>query len=183
MISGDWIVVIEGLTFAYMRTFNIIAGPPKIVTETPTATFSVTETPTSTSTSTVTSVDLTTLEPSTTTLPSTTLTRTIYTTPARVTVTSTIPVTRTRTTRTFTKTTTTKTVTTSCETQKPVRDPPCTIRPSKASLKATEVSTTGPLRRYQTYGGDRKHGHWNRDALPEPTQLAKRSPGMFVPQI
>lgn len=63
IISGNWIVVVEGLTFAWMRTFQIIAGPPKIVTETPTATVNVTATPTSTSTTTMTSVDVITLNP------------------------------------------------------------------------------------------------------------------------
>lgn len=45
MYSGDWIVIIEGYTFAWMRTFAINAGPQQTLTQTPTAIFNVTKTP------------------------------------------------------------------------------------------------------------------------------------------
>jgi hypothetical protein len=181
MTSGEWYVVVEGLTFAWMRSFQIIAGPPKIVTETPTVTVNVTVTPTSTITTTITSVDVTTLPASTTTVPFSTKTKTVHTTPARVTTTSTSKVTKVKTTRTLTQTTVTTTVTTSCQVQTPVRDPPCTIRPSKASLKAASVSVSAtPVPRNRHWSSSGKNlKQWIRDAMPEPVgDLEKRSPGM-----
>ncbi|KIY00523.1 uncharacterized protein Z520_04208 [Fonsecaea multimorphosa CBS 102226] len=142
MFSGDWTIVIEGLTFAWMRSFSIIAAPPVVVTTTPTATFTVTSTPSTTITTTITNVYSTTASPSTVTVPTTTTTRTITTTPPQVTVYWTSTITRTRTTRVFSKTISTTTVTTSCKTQTPARDPTCTIRPTKATLAAANESFT-----------------------------------------
>jgi hypothetical protein len=45
MYSGDWIIVIEGYTFAWMRTFAINAGPQQTLIQTPTAIFNITKTP------------------------------------------------------------------------------------------------------------------------------------------
>ncbi|EXJ72717.1 uncharacterized protein A1O5_03864 [Cladophialophora psammophila CBS 110553] len=142
MFSGDWTIVIEGLTFAWMRSFSIIAAPPVVVTTTPTATFTVTSTPSTTITTTITNVFSTTASPSTVTVPTTTTTRTITTSPAQVTVYSTSTITRTRTSRVFSKTVSTTTVTTSCRTQPPAKDPTCTIRPTKATLAAANASIT-----------------------------------------
>lgn len=134
-------VVMDGLTFAWMRTFQIVAGPPVTITSTPTATFTVTNTPSTTVTTNSTNVYSTTLSPSTVTVPSSTSTRTITTTPKQVTVYSTSTSTRTRTSRTWSSTVTTTTVTVSCQPQIIKRDPTCTIRPTKATLAA--ASNTG----------------------------------------
>lgn len=142
MWSGDWIVIIEGLTFAWMRNFSINAGPPVVVTSTPTLTYTSEYVPSTTVTTTFTSGYTTTLLPSTITLPSTTSTRTITVKPMQVTVTSTSTHTRLRTTRVFSKTITTTTITTSCKTQPPKRDRTCTLRPSKATLAAATVPVT-----------------------------------------
>ncbi|KAJ9608272.1 hypothetical protein H2200_007260 [Cladophialophora chaetospira] len=136
MVSGSWTAVIEGLTFAWMREFSIIAAPPVTISSTPTFTYSVTITPSTTITSTVTSVFTTSASPSTITVPTITTTRTITTTPAQKTVTSTSTITRLRTTRVFSKTVAITTITTSCQTQTPSKDPTCTIRPTKATLAA-----------------------------------------------
>ncbi|ETI27929.1 hypothetical protein G647_00378 [Cladophialophora carrionii CBS 160.54] len=136
MFSGTWTAIMEGLTFAYMRSFAIIAAPPVTVTSTPTATFTVTTTPSTTITSTITNVFSTTAPASTVTVPTSTSTRTITTSPAQTTVYWTSTSTRTRTTRVFSKTVSTTTVTTSCQTQTPSKDPVCTIRPTKATLAA-----------------------------------------------
>ncbi|KAK5048062.1 hypothetical protein LTR84_006252 [Exophiala bonariae] len=142
MWSGDWIVVIEGLTFAWMRNFSINAAPPVVVTSTPTLTFTTPYIPSTTVTTTFTSGYTTTLLPSTITLPSTTSTRTITVKPMQVTVTSTLTQTRQRTTRVFSKTVTTTTITTSCKTQPPKRDRTCTLRPTRATLAAADVPVT-----------------------------------------
>jgi hypothetical protein len=142
MFSGTWIAVIEGLTFAYMRSFEIIAAPPATVTNTPTATFTVTSVPSTTITTTLTSLLNATASALTITLPSSASTRTITTTPAPATTYWTSTITRTRTTRVFSKTVSTATVTTSCQTQTPTQDPTCTIRPTKATLAATNPSIT-----------------------------------------
>lgn len=68
MISGEWTVVIEGLTFAYARVFSIVAGPPVEVTSTATMTITETSTPMATETSTTISVIPTTLAPGTVTI-------------------------------------------------------------------------------------------------------------------
>ncbi|OQV00756.1 hypothetical protein CLAIMM_06215 isoform 1 [Cladophialophora immunda] len=158
MFSGDWTIVIEGLTFAWMRSFSIIAAPPVVVTSTPTATFTVTSTPSTTITTTITNVFSTTASPSTVTVPTTTITRTITTTPAQVTVYSTSTITRTRTSRVFSKTVSTTTVTTSCRTQPPAKDPTCTIRPTKATLAAANESIT-ILPRMRQFGRHSRDGH------------------------
>ncbi|EXJ64010.1 hypothetical protein A1O7_00345 [Cladophialophora yegresii CBS 114405] len=140
MFSGTWTAIMEGLTFAYMRSFAVIAAPPVAVTSTPTAIFTVTTVPSTTITSTITSVFSTTAPASTVTVPTSTSTRTITTTPAQTTVYWTSTSTRTRTTRVFSKTVSTTTVTTSCQTQTPSKDPLCTIRPTKATLAAAAAS-------------------------------------------
>ncbi|EXJ89107.1 hypothetical protein A1O3_02171 [Capronia epimyces CBS 606.96] len=176
MWSGDWIVIIEGLTFAWMRTFSIIAGPPVIITATPTATFTVTSTPSTTITTTMTNVFSTTLPPSTITVPSTTSTRTITTIPSQVTVYWTSTSTRTRTTRVFSKTTSTTTVTSSCRTQPPKKDPTCTIRPSKASLAASS-QTLSAIPRIRRSEGQMLRPAQPRAVGPQLGQLFKRGPG------
>ena len=45
MISGEWIIVIEAYTFAWMRKFAINAEPQQTWTQKPTAIFNVTKTP------------------------------------------------------------------------------------------------------------------------------------------
>ncbi|CZR54879.1 uncharacterized protein PAC_04763 [Phialocephala subalpina] len=45
MFSGSWYIVIEGLTFAYVRTFTLTVGAPTTVTATPTVTVGITSTP------------------------------------------------------------------------------------------------------------------------------------------
>ncbi|KAF4631994.1 hypothetical protein G7Y89_g6135 [Cudoniella acicularis] len=45
MFSGTWYIVIEGLTFAYVRTFTLTVGVPTTITETPTVTVGITSTP------------------------------------------------------------------------------------------------------------------------------------------
>ncbi|OAL32197.1 hypothetical protein AYO20_07965 [Fonsecaea nubica] len=169
MFSGDWTIVIEGLTFAWMRSFSIIAAPPVVVTTTPTATFTVTSTPFTTITTTITNVFSTTASPSTVTVPTTTITRTITTTPAQVTVYSTSTITRTRTSRVFSKTVSTTTVTTSCKTQPPAKDPTCTIRPTKATLAASLESITilPRMRQFERNGrnGNKRAGQ-RRDDSP-----------------
>lgn len=142
MFSGDWIVIIEGLTFAWMRNFSINAGPPVVVTSIPTVTYTTPYIPSTTVTTTFTSGYTSTLLPSTTTLPSTTYTRTITIRPMQVTVTSTLTSTRLRTTRVFSKTVTTTTITTNCRTQTPKRDRTCTLRPTRATLAAAGVPVT-----------------------------------------
>jgi len=139
MSSGEWIVVVEGLTFAWMRSFSINAGPQVTTYSTPTVTFTVTEVPSTTVSAMATSIYLTTLPPSTVTVLASVVTKMATTTPAKVTVISTSTSTRIRTTRLFTKTISTKTLTTSCKTQPPKRDPTCTIRPTKATLKALDI--------------------------------------------
>ncbi|KAK5196471.1 hypothetical protein LTR99_005259 [Exophiala xenobiotica] len=155
MFSGNWMIIVEGLTFAYMRTFDIIAGPPVTVTNTPTATFTVTNVPSTTITTTTTNVYSTTLPPSTVTVPSSTSTRTITTTPAQVTVYWTSTSTRTRTTRVWSSTVSTTTVTTTCKTQPPKKDPTCTIRPTKATLAAAS-NTANPVPRQRFRGAPRR---------------------------
>ncbi|OAP58358.1 hypothetical protein AYL99_07448 [Fonsecaea erecta] len=162
MISGDWTIVIEGLTFAWMRSFSIIAAPPVVVTTTPTATFTVTSTPSTTITTTITNTFSTTATPSTVTVPTTTTTRTITTTPSQITVYSTSTITRTRTSRVFSKTISTTTVTTSCKTQPPAKDPTCTIRPTKATLAASNESLT-ILPRMRQFG--KHNGNGDRRAI------------------
>ncbi|RVX75723.1 hypothetical protein B0A52_00079 [Exophiala mesophila] len=162
MWSGNWIVIIEGLTFAWMRSLDIIAGPPATVTNTATVTFSVTQTPSTTVTTTFTTGFTTTLTPATVTVPSTTSTRTITVRPSQVTVSVTTTSTRTRTDKVYSKTATTTTVTTSCRPQLPKRDPTCTLRPTKASLAAATVIETAlaRVRRIDKtiFGSRRFHG-------------------------
>lgn len=142
MWSGDWIVIIEGLTFAWMRNFSINAAPPVVVTSTPTVTYTTPYTPSTTVTTTFTQGYTTTLLPSTVTLPKTTSTRTITVRPMQVTVTTTSTSTRMRTARVFSKTITTTTITAGCKTQLPKRDRTCTLRPSKATLAAASAPVT-----------------------------------------
>ncbi|KIV81088.1 hypothetical protein PV11_08538 [Exophiala sideris] len=155
MFSGNWTVVVEGLTFAWQRDFSVIAAPPVTVTSTPTATFTVTNIPSTTITSTSTGWDSITISASTITLPSTTLTRTITTTPSRVTVYSTSTVSRTRTARSFSSTISTTTVTANCMTQPHRQDPTCTIHPTKASLLAAASSAVSSIVANTTVAADR----------------------------
>ncbi|EXJ94936.1 hypothetical protein A1O1_00054 [Capronia coronata CBS 617.96] len=177
MWSGNWIVIIEGLTFAWMRTFSVVAGPPVVVTSTPTATFTVTSTPSTTITTTITNVFSTTLPPSTTTVPSTTSTRTITTTPSQVTVYWTSTSTRTRTSRVFSKKAVTTTVTTTCRTQPPKRDPTCTIRPSKASLAASS-ETLSAVPRIRRGEGQLLRSGQRSPIQSRDGQLFKRGPDL-----
>lgn len=185
MFSGNWTVVVEGLTFAWERTFAIIAAPPVTVTTTPTATYTITSIPSTTTTSTSTGWYSTTLPASTITLPSTTSTRTITSTPPRVTVYSTLTISRTRTTRTFTSTISTTTVTTTCQTQQHRKDPVCTIHPTKASLLAavsTAVSNETVAAAHWLWGGASRDRHargaFKRGAIePRDGQLGKRGAG------
>ncbi|KAL2415570.1 hypothetical protein ABEF95_014231 [Exophiala dermatitidis] len=182
MFSGDWTVVIEGLTFAWMRTFSIIAGPPVVITATPTATFTVTSTPSTTITTTITQVYNTTLPASTTTVPSTTSTRTITTTPSQVTVYWTSTSTRTRTTRVYSKTVSTSTVTTTCKTQPPKKDPTCTIRVLKASLAAS-VNVSVSLPRMRRAEAERLRSMPRQIIEPRDGQLFQRGPDLCTTTI
>ena len=177
MTSGDWTIVIEGLTFAYMRIFSIIAQQPMVVTETPTATFSVTVTPSTTVVTTSTQVYSTNLPPSTVTLPSTTSTFTKTNTPAKVTTTSTKTLLLTRTSWAFSETIVSKTVTIACPTGLPVRDPSCTIHPTKASLLATDPASTPVKRERPRISGVAGRGDFNDDK-----RLGKRGAGMRFTQ-
>ncbi|KAI1623750.1 hypothetical protein EDD37DRAFT_438741 [Exophiala viscosa] len=160
MFSGNWTVVVEGLTFAWMRDFSIIAAPPVTVTTTPTATFTVTSIPSTTITSTSTGWDSITLSASTITLPSTTLTSTITTTPSRVTVWSTSTMSRTRTARTFSSTISTTTSTANCMTQPHRQDPTCTIHPTKASLLAAASSAVSSTVANTTVAANANRWFW-----------------------
>lgn len=197
MWSGDWTVIIEGLTFAWMRTFSIIAAPPVVITSTPTATFTVTSTPSTTINTTITNVYSTTLPPATTTVPSVTLTRTITTTPSQVTVFLNSTSTRTHVTKVFSSTVSTTIITTSCRTQPPRKDPTCTIHPTKASLAAASNPTVGnitvskatisPVPRFRGGGRERHMRGFDERRIIEPrgVNLVKRGPGkkLFLPLI
>jgi hypothetical protein len=52
MYSGNWIVVMKGNTFAWMRTFAINAESHQTLAQTPTAIFNVTKAPTVTTSTT-----------------------------------------------------------------------------------------------------------------------------------
>jgi hypothetical protein len=164
MASGNWIAVIEGLSFAYQRQFSIIAAPPVTSWNTPTATWNYTVTPSTTITSTVTNIVSTTADPSTITMPSSISTKTVTTTPSQVTAWWTSTITRTRTARLFTKTVSTTTVTTSCKTQTPSKDPVCTFSPTKASLLASLPTISGIPRNKQIVrpgSGSNAWSGWN----------------------
>ncbi|KIW16209.1 hypothetical protein PV08_06260 [Exophiala spinifera] len=181
MFSGNWMVVMEGLTFAWMRTFEIVAGPPVTITSTPTATYTITSTPRATVTTTSTDIYSTTLSPLTVTVPSSTSTRTITTTPKQVTVDSTSTSTRTRISRTWSATVTTTTVTVSCQPQIVKRDPTCTIRPTKATLAAAS-NTTYPAPRGRFFRGAPRRSR-RREAFVEPrreNQLFERGAGTLL---
>lgn len=179
MFSGNWMVVMEGLTFAWMRTFQIVAGPPVTITSTPTATYTVTNTPSATVTTTSTSVSLITLSASTVTVPSSTSVRTITTTPKQVTVYSTSTSTRTRTSRTWSSTVTTTTITVSCQPQVAKRDPSCTIRPTKATLAAaSNTSYPAPRGRFFRGAPRRDRPKWSRAMVePRDNSLFERGAG------
>jgi hypothetical protein len=145
MISGTYIIVIQGLTFAWMRTFTIIAGPQMTITATPTAFFNVTLTPSTTITSTSTSDYNTTLPAVTynTTFPSTTITKSVIITPPVVTIYTTSVATKTKASVTINSKiwiTTTETLT--CPTQTPKKDPTCTLTLKRATLPSSTANTT-----------------------------------------
>ncbi|KKY27640.1 hypothetical protein UCRPC4_g00873 [Phaeomoniella chlamydospora] len=181
MYSGEWIIIIEGLTFAWERSFYITAGPQATVTATPTAIFNVTVTPTSTVNSTVTTVYSTTLTPSTVTLPSVTLSHTRTITPKPVTTTSTKTVSIVQTKFSYTVAHTTKTKTASCTSTK--RDPPCTFQPTKtkiaADIIASQISAASDVKRRDRMSSRRglaRRGLRRSAAL----ELEKRSPGKYL---
>ncbi|KEF57809.1 uncharacterized protein A1O9_05729, partial [Exophiala aquamarina CBS 119918] len=177
MWSGDWIVIIEGLTFAWMRNFSINAGPPVVVTSTPTVTYTTPYTPSTTVTMTFTQGYTTTLLPSTVTLPKTTSTRTITVRPRPVTVTTTSTSTRIRTTKVFSKTITTTTIAASCRTQLPRRDRTCTLRPSKATLAAANAPVTAIPRIRRAESGVLERLRKRRVARRQEGGLVKRGTG------
>jgi len=140
MTSGTYYIVVQGVSFSWMRTFTIIAGPQTTITATPTAIFNVTGTPSTTLNVTITDISLTTLMPSTfyTTIPSTTITKTTTITPSRVTITTTSLTIRSKAgTTLYSNILTTTTELLSCPTQNPKKDPICTL-----SLKRTSAGTT-----------------------------------------
>ena len=141
MTSGHWLIVIEGLTFAWMRSFEIIAGVQATITATPTAVFTVTSTPSVTVNSTVTEVYPTTLPPITVTQPAYTSQVTKTVTPPKVTVTSTKTNTKTSTQYSYGVTRTTKTKTAVCTTKTTKKDPPCTYFPTKTTLAYSIIAT------------------------------------------
>ncbi|PVH78934.1 hypothetical protein DL98DRAFT_572855 [Cadophora sp. DSE1049] len=105
MFSGTWYIVIEGLTFAYVRTFTLTVGVPTTTTAIPTITVGMTSTPdVVTTTSLSISTGSTIIAPSTVTIPCKTTSKTTTVTPSPV---------FTTTTRTITITKTTKTISTS----------------------------------------------------------------------
>ena len=148
LMSGQWTVVIEGLTFAWMRQFSIIAGTPVEVTSTPIATLTLTSTPITTSTLVSTSTIQETVPASTVTVPATTQTTSRTIIPSRVTTTTTYI--KTITIPAFppeiTKVTTMKTITTRCRTAPPRWDPINTVHAAKASLAAA-IKPSGRFRR------------------------------------
>jgi hypothetical protein len=177
MTSGTWSAVLEGLTFAYQRSFDIIAGPPVEVTSTPTMTVIVSTTPLTTVTSTTTSVIPTTLAQATVTKPATTSTVTKTVTPSRVmsTTTNVITVTIPAFPPKVTKTTVTKTITTSCKIAPRRNDPIATIHPPKASLAAA-IGAGSRIRRAEL-----RHP---RAALPEEFgALARRTPDLCTTTV
>lgn len=184
MISGTYIAVIEGLTFAYARAFSIIAGIPVVVTSTPTISFTITTTPMTTTTSPLTSIMLTTLPASTTTIPATTNTQktTISPKPTTTTLTTTKTITLRNWLPKITKTTTIKTITTPCRTATRRNDPTCTIHPPKASLAAAADYAPRGLR-----NGLHHHGvkplHGRRVPLAANLELLRRSPDLCTTTI
>ncbi|EPE30348.1 P-loop containing nucleoside triphosphate hydrolase [Glarea lozoyensis ATCC 20868] len=114
--SGQWLIVIEGSTFAFVRTFTITAGTPVYTTVTGTATVGITSTPdAATSTTTSTSIGSTVLQPSTTVIPCKTLVLTNYEFPPPVTTYTTLNLGITINTGIVRKTgTTTSTITAKC---------------------------------------------------------------------
>jgi hypothetical protein len=178
MTSGTWSAVLEGLTFAYQRSFDIIAGPPVEVTNTPTMTVIVSTTPLTTMTSTTTSVIPTTLAQATVTKPATTSTVTKTVTPKRVISTTTNI--KTITVPAFppviTKTTVTKTITTSCKVAPRRNDPIATIHPPKASLAAA-IGAGSRIRRAEQL-------HRPRAAHAEDVgALARRTPDLCTTTV
>ena len=149
VFSGIWIAVIEGYTFAWMRTFSVIAGIQQTVTATPTAVFNITTTPSTTVTTTATEQDNTTLPAVTVTIPSATILRNKITTPDTVTFYSTKTLTRTRTSRLFTARVVTTTKTASCH-RTTVKDPSCTIKPTKAKVTPNPSAAKMRARRADT---------------------------------
>ncbi|KAH8687560.1 hypothetical protein BGZ60DRAFT_522209 [Tricladium varicosporioides] len=99
MFSGSWYVVIEGLEFAYVRTFTLTVGVPTTITATPTVTVGLTSTPDAvTETVTSTSTGSTILPTSTVTVPCQTIYFTKTEIPAPIFITSTYTVSLTITT-------------------------------------------------------------------------------------
>ena len=145
MVSGTWVIVTQGDTFAWMRTFTIIAGPQTTITATPIAIFSMSSTPSTTINSTITSDFNTSLTPVTdvTVIPSTTVIKTSTITPSKVTVTTTSIATKTKASTTvYSKISTTVTKTLTCKTQTPKKDPICTLSLSNTGLPASSANAT-----------------------------------------
>ncbi|ETN37719.1 uncharacterized protein HMPREF1541_07342 [Cyphellophora europaea CBS 101466] len=177
MVSGKWSVVIEGLEFAWMRSFSVIAGPQVTKIATPTITINQTMSPSTTVTVVTTNTLPTTLSPSTITIPSTTSTATSTVTPK--TVTTTITKVRTITLPAWppkvTKTTVTRTQTTACKTASRRNDPTCTVHPPKASLAAAGGS----------YGRFRRHAPYVPRAPPTQhlNDLGRRTPDLCTTTV
>lgn len=164
MFSGDWYIVIEGLTFAYVRTFEITAGAPTTITATPTVTAGVTIVPNATTTtSTSKDIESTTLLPSTITDACQTIYITKIVVPPLASTTVVKTQTITSTTKTTTKTTSSTFISTAICTppsypkgpdpalQKVLVLPHITISPPSSNVQASKRQISG--------GKDGKRNH------------------------